>query len=192
MIHPPFLADLPVTCSALDFAVDRHAGQQRDADGAPFILHPIEVSVLLRNAGYDDPVIAAGLLHDLIEDTDTTPEELLERFGPRVCELVAALSEDGSIDDYEERKAALRKKVADRAEEVLAIYAADKVSKARELRAKIVRSPAARDDADIARRLDHYDASLALLLARLPGHPLVRTLQMELWALRALPPATGE
>ena len=187
-MQAPFLADLPLTCAALDFAVERHAGQQRDADGAPFILHPLEVAVLLRNTGHADEVVAAGLLHDLIEDTDTTPEELLDRFGPRVCNLVAALSEDPSIEGYEERKGALREKVARGGEDVLAIYAADKLSKAREMRARVVREPKAFDDPAVQRRLEHYDASLGLLLDRLAGHALVRALHFELWALRTLPP----
>src|SRR5687768_4470573 len=108
---PPFIEALPVTARAFEFAVARHEGQRRDSDAAPFILHPLEVAFLLRNRGCDDEVVAAGLLHDAVEDTDTTTEELLERFGSRVCGLVAALSDDPSIEDYAGRKAALRKQV---------------------------------------------------------------------------------
>src|SRR3712207_6362189 len=95
-LSPPFLSDLPLTCRAVAYAADRHEGQRRDSDAAPFILHPIEVAVLLRNRGYDDGVVAAAVLHDAIEETDATIEDLRERFGSRICALVSALSEDDS------------------------------------------------------------------------------------------------
>ena len=96
-LDAPFLADLPLTLSALDFAVERHAGQQRDADGAPFILHPLEVAVLLQNYGYDDEVVAAGAPPRPIENTDTTPDELLDRFGNGVV-LARRGAERGRVD----------------------------------------------------------------------------------------------
>jgi (p)ppGpp synthase/HD superfamily hydrolase len=188
-LRPPFLADLPLTCEALEFAVRHHEGQKRASDAAPFILHPLEVAVLLRGRGYDDEVVAAGLLHDAIEDSDATVDDLRDQFGPRVCALVAALSDDEAIEDYGERKAALREQVAAAGAEAAAIYAADKVAKARELRAELSRDPAAFDDPRIQRRLEHYDASLAMLDVRLADHPLTRQLRFELWALRALPPS---
>ena len=186
---PEFIEALPVTAAAFGYAVERHEGQRRDSDAAPFILHPLEVAVLLRNRGYDDEVVAAGLLHDLIEDTDATAEELRERFGPRVCGLVAALSDDATIEDYAERKAALREQVERAGPEAAAIYAADKVAKARELRATLTRNPGAAGDEAVRRRLRHYEASLEMLERALPGHPLPQQLRFELWALRTLPPS---
>ena len=192
-LSPPFIADLPLTCEALAYAVSHHEGQRRDSDAAPFVLHPLEVAVLLRNRGYDDEVVAAGLLHDAIEDTDATVEDLRDRFGQRVAGLVAALSDDGSIDDYAERKAALRQQVERAGAEAAAIYAADKVAKTRELRATLTRAPAAMEDEQVQRRLAHYEASLEMLERVLADHPLPRQLRFELWALRTLPPpATGD
>lgn len=188
---PEFVEPLPVTAEAFGYAVERHEGQRRDSDAAPFVLHPLEVAMLLRNRGYDDEVVAAGLLHDLIEDTGATAEELRERFGPRVSGLVAALSDDASIADYGERKAALREQVESAGPEAAAIYAADKVAKARELRAALTRAPAAAGDEAIQRRLRHYEASLEMLERALPGHPLPRQLRFELWALRTLPPSAN-
>jgi (p)ppGpp synthase/HD superfamily hydrolase len=187
-LRPPFLSDLPLTGAALEFAAEHHEGQRR-SDAAPFILHPLEVALLLLNRGYDDEVVAAGILHDTIESTDATSDELRERFGPQVCALVAVLSEDTSIEDEAEQKAALRRQVADTAPpEALAIYAADKVSKARELRARLSCNPATRADEDVVRKIEHYRASVELLQERLPDHPLTRQLAFELWALDALPP----
>ena len=188
-LSPPFIADLPETCRALEFAAQRHEGQRRESDLAPFILHPLEVAVLLRNRGYPDEVVAAGLLHDAIEDTDATAEDLHEHFGDRVADLVSALSDDETIDDYGERKARLRAQVEDAGAEAAAIFAADKVAKARELRATLTRNPHAGQDPQIQRRLEHYEAGLAMLDRALPEHPLPRQLRFELWALRTLPPS---
>ncbi len=187
-LSPPFIDDLPLTCEALAYAAEHHSGQRRDSDFAPFILHPLEVAVLLRNRGYSDEVVAAGLLHDAIEDTDATADELRERFGSHVAELVSALSDDEGIEDYGERKAALRAQVAQAGPDAAAIYAADKVAKARELRATLTRAPAAVDDETVRRRLEHYEKSLEMLDGALPDHPLPRQLRFELWALRTLPP----
>ena len=76
----PF-AGLPMAQAALRFARARHAGQRREIDHAPFIDHPIEVAWLLRRDGQPDEVIAAGLLHDVLEKTATTSAELRRRFG---------------------------------------------------------------------------------------------------------------
>jgi (p)ppGpp synthase/HD superfamily hydrolase len=187
-LSPPFIADLPLTCEALEYAIARHEGQRRDSDAAPFILHPLEVAVLLRNRGYEDEIVAAGLLHDAVEDTDATPEEIGARFGDRVGGLVDALSDDESIEDYRERKAALRAQVEAAGPEAAAIYAADKIAKARELRAELTREPGTLDEPGVQRRLDHYEASLAMLERALPDNALPRQLRFELWALRTLPP----
>lgn len=133
--------------------------------------------------------MAAGLLHDAIEDSDATTEDLRERFGDRVARLVESLSDDPTIEDKRERKAALREQVSEAGRDAQAIFAADKVAKARELRAKLTRDPSARDDEDIKLRLEHYDRSLEMLSVHIPDLPLVRQLRFELWALRELPPA---
>src|SRR3954466_3959938 len=110
--YPSFVDGLPMTRAALEFAASGHAGQVRDADQAPFILHPLEVAHLLQGRDYPDHVIAAGVLHDLLEDTDVSEAELAERFGPEVTHLVVAVSEPEGEGSYAERKARLRKEVA--------------------------------------------------------------------------------
>jgi (p)ppGpp synthase/HD superfamily hydrolase len=143
------------------------------------------VAVLLRNRGFDDEVVAAGLLHDLVEDTPATADDVRRRFGDRVAGLVAALSDDERIAGYEERKAALREQVAAAGPDAQAVFAADKVAKARELRAEAARDPSALGD---EQRLRHYERSLEMLEREAPDLPLVRQLRFELWALRELPP----
>jgi (p)ppGpp synthase/HD superfamily hydrolase len=171
------------TRAAVAFADRRHAGQRRDGDGAPFVLHPVEVAWLLHAAGYPDHVVAAGVLHDVIENTATDRSELQERFGDNVAELVANLSEDPTIADEVERKAALRRQVAEAGREAGAVFAADKISKVRELRARVVETELRA--ADLA-KLDHYERSYAMLDELLPGQQLVADLRRELEALRAV------
>jgi (p)ppGpp synthase/HD superfamily hydrolase len=184
MPRTDFVQRSPLTRDALAFADARHAGQTRDLDGLPFVTHPVEVACLLHEAGYRDEVVAAGVLHDVLEDTDADHAELEARFGRRVADLVDAVSDDPSIEDRAERKAALRRQVAAAGECAAAVFAADKVSKARELR---VRGSRGRLDRADAGRIDHYEASLAMLDELIPGHDLVRQLRMELEAVRALP-----
>lgn len=164
----------PGTRDALHYARQRHAGQHR-ADGAPFIAHPIEVARLLHEAGADERLVAAGLLHDTIEKTDTSASELHGRFGPEITSLVLTVTEDQRIRGYRARKAALREQVARAGNEALLLFAADKLSKARELQL----GPRAGEPA----RVDHYRRCLALLERRLGDAPLVDQLRTELEVL---------
>jgi hypothetical protein len=184
---PSFVADLPTTAAALAFASERHAGQVRETDGAPFILHPLEVAQLLRGRDHPDHVIAAGVLHDVIEDTDVTGDELRERFGADVAELVLSVSEPPGGGSYAERKARLRDAVGEASADAAAVFAADKVAKAREFRLGLV-SRYAPSPAIDAEKLEHYWACLALLERRLGHQPLVRQLRFELEALALMPP----
>jgi (p)ppGpp synthase/HD superfamily hydrolase len=188
-IEPPFVASRPLTGAALKWAAALHRDQRRAVDRAPFILHPLEVAALLSGRGYDDEVTAAGLLHDVIEDTHAGIDELRGRFGDRVAEIVAAVSEDPAIEDYAERKAALRAQVGVAGPDAHAVFAADKVVKARELRAQAARAEASLDEPDLHRRLEHYELCLETLETVARDRPLVNQLAFELWALRRLPPA---
>jgi (p)ppGpp synthase/HD superfamily hydrolase len=187
MRFPSFVDQLPLTRRALEFAAARHGGQERAADRAPFILHPLEVAHLLHGRDCPDEVVAAGVLHDTVEDAHVTVEELRAHFGERVATLVGAVTEPERDGPYRERKAALRAAVEGAEDDAVAIYAADKVAKVRELRMALVKDAGAA----CAERLEHYEASLALLERRLPGHPLVRQLRFELEALEFLPPRRG-
>jgi (p)ppGpp synthase/HD superfamily hydrolase len=187
---PTFADALPLTRRALEFAAERHDGQRREADDAAFILHPLEVAQLLRGRGYPDAMVAAGVLHDSLENTDATPFELEQRFGPDVARLVSAVSEPSSVGSYAQRKARLRTSIEGGSHDAAIVYAADKVAKARELRMTLARDWAAAASSETADKLDHYWASLAMLERRLAGDPLVSQLRFELEALATLPPGT--
>lgn len=83
--------DLDLICRAFNFAYQLHEGQYRKS-GEPYIAHPIAVAGLLRDLGGDKAMIAAGFLHDVVEDTEVTPEEIEERFGEEVRQLVEGVT----------------------------------------------------------------------------------------------------
>jgi (p)ppGpp synthase/HD superfamily hydrolase len=180
-----FLARLPISSRAAEWAHAAHEGQKRQVDGAPFMVHPYEVAMLLHSTGYGDGVLAVGLLHDVVEKGGASLDDVRAEFGAEIAADVAALTEDESIADYHERKAALRRSAAEAREDVVAVFAADKVVKARELRL------AAAADRLLAREVAckraHYVASLEVLDRRLPGHPLTDALRFELAAHLVVP-----
>lgn len=95
---------------ALDFAAERHSAQRRKGpDAAPYVNHLIEVAMLVANVGLVDDVevLIAAVLHDVLEDTPTSSGELTERFGPRVCGFVQALSDDKALPRKRRRQITL-------------------------------------------------------------------------------------
>ena len=173
--------------AALKFASARHANQYREIDHAPFVVHPIEVGSLLHRDGQPDEVIAAGLLHDVLEKTRTTRAELQRRFGACIARLVESVTDDPSIDDYESRKRELRDRVAHAGSNTVAIFAADKISKVREL----ALLPTSRLDETTTRaKLAHYRASLEMLRGVAGNSVLVDLLDAELNGL-SRKPVTG-
>ncbi|WP_163652149.1 HD domain-containing protein [Listeria sp. PSOL-1] len=86
------------------FAANAHLGQKRKITGEKYFSHPLNVARLLANAGFSEEVVVAGLLHDVVEDTEITSQEIERQFGKPVAELVAAHTENKALS-WEERKA---------------------------------------------------------------------------------------
>jgi (p)ppGpp synthase/HD superfamily hydrolase len=132
---PRIIGASELVASAYELAAEAHEGQRRKDDGSPYISHPIAVAQVLRDAGFRDQVIAAALLHDVVEDTELSSEEVANRFCDEVAQLVEALSEDEGIEGFEERKREHREQVEEAGYEAVAIYIADKLSNLRDMRA---------------------------------------------------------
>lgn len=99
------LSNLVRLLDAAHFAADKHRHcRRKDADATPYINHPLRVAQVLAEAGVTDvDVLVAGLLHDTVEDTGTTPSELCARFGPVVAGLVAEVTDDKSLEKHERK-----------------------------------------------------------------------------------------
>jgi (p)ppGpp synthase/HD superfamily hydrolase len=176
--------------SALVFAVRCHARQRRKSDGAAFIEHPLEVAGLLHDAGCSDVVVAAGLLHDVVEDSRVSVAELTWRFGAEVANLVQAVTEDSTVDDYRHRKRMLREQVRITGGDAALVFAADKIAKVRELPEAVRRDRerlagvSSRERHQVEHqqrlRLEHYRRSLRMLQRVAPGHPLVKRLASDI------------
>jgi (p)ppGpp synthase/HD superfamily hydrolase len=142
-----------------EFVADAYATRLRRQGRT--VEHPIAVSELLADDGQPPPLVLAGLLHDLLEDTDVTPAELQERYGPEVARLVGALTQDTAIVKYGERKAALRAQILDAGPEAVIVALADKTAKLQ-----------SSEDRPKRRQMAHYRATLDGIEARY-GHSRV-------------------
>jgi len=131
--------DLVFLAQAADYAARQHMAQRRKGEKAePYVNHLTEVAALLAEATYGDDVVLlmGGLLHDTLEDTDATYEDLAERFGPQVAALVAEVTDDKSLPK-EERKRLQVETSGDKSRRAKLLKIADKASNLRGL----VRSP---------------------------------------------------
>ncbi|MFI5906776.1 HD domain-containing protein [Dactylosporangium sp. NPDC051541] len=121
-------ATLAALDEAVEFAAERHGDQRRPA-GEPYLEHLLEaLDVLVTAVGARDPdVLRAAVLHDVVEDTPTTLDEVRERFGPRVAELVGWVTKEGDRAAYLER-------LRDAPDAALAVKLADRLSNVQRLR----------------------------------------------------------
>ena len=138
---------------AAHFAAEKHRDQRRkDKNASPYIIHPISVALAITQiGGVDDPeTLAAALLHDTLEDTETTPEELEAEFGKKVCEYVLDVSDDKTLpkDERKRRQIEHAKKISKGA---ALIKLGDKISNVTD----VINSPP--EDWDINRRKEYLD-----------------------------------
>jgi (p)ppGpp synthase/HD superfamily hydrolase len=179
----------PLVRNALEQARADHAGQVRNGSGGmPYVEHPVTVAAQLEEHGYREEVLAAALLHDVVEDSETSLDELREKFGEEVAGMVGALTDDESIEAYRERKAEHRERVAAAGPGAHAIYAADKLTNTKTLReAYAAEGDAVRDEfkVPLELKLEIWEADLALLREKAPELPFLDALEEELSGLRS-------
>jgi RimJ/RimL family protein N-acetyltransferase len=165
---PPFL-DTPLLQDAYRFVTESYS---RRSNGDADIDHAIEVARLVSRAGEPEYVVAAALLHDVLEDTDTGPSALRTRFGDEIADLVASLTENNAIAGYARRKAALRGQVVEAGRDAALIFAADKLAR--------LRSFDKQDDPPPPPKLAHYRRTVELLSERYPDLPFLDELRERL------------
>ena len=145
--------ELALLLKALAFAAHKHRDQRRkDAEASPYINHPIALADVLVNEGgvTDVEVICAALLHDTVEDTDTTHEELANAFGSRIARIVAEVTDDKRLPK-DERKRLQIEHAPTLSHEAKLVKLADKLCNLRD----VAEWPPAKWD--LARRREYYD-----------------------------------
>lgn len=126
----------------------------------------------MREAGGDEDLCVAALLHDLVEDTDVELGDIERDFGPRVAGYVAVMTEDESIEDYGERKHEHRERARAAGPDLALLFVADKLSNARRMR----RGQKKPDEA----KLEHYRLTEATMREAYPDLPLLDELRAEI------------
>ena len=111
---------------AIRIATEAHSGQMRKADGMAYITHPIAVALKLAKHGFSDIVIAAALVHDVLEDTDYPVNKFKKELGDEVFEIVKAVSNDKSLE-WEEKKIKYIENIRKGPEEAKVVAVADKI-----------------------------------------------------------------
>jgi len=157
VIHPIESAvsggELSGLLHAISFAAAKHRNQRRkDKDASPYINHPIELATLLNTVGgiSDLAVLQAAILHDTVEDTDTSYEELLEHFGRRVADIVMEVTDDRRLE--KPRRKALQIEHAPHASrEAALVKLADKICNLRDV------AHAPPDRWSLERRQEYFD-----------------------------------
>ena len=109
------------------FIALKHDGQYRRGFDFPYSTHLFGVARVLKNAKYPEQVVVAGLLHDILEDSDTTEQELLENFGLYILELVKAVSDPDKSIPWKERKQYVIARIPQLTDEQMAITLAEKI-----------------------------------------------------------------
>lgn len=143
--------ELVLVLDAAAFAADKHRRQRRkDAEATPYINHPLMLATILaREGGVGDPaIIAAALLHDTVEDTETTPAELEVRFGADVAGIVAEVTDDKSLPKLERKRLQIAR-AGHKSHGAKLVKLADKIANLRDLAA------APPTDWDQTRRADY-------------------------------------
>lgn len=111
---------------AARIAYTAHARQTRKDDGSPYFIHPCMVALKLAAYGFDEKIIAAGYVHDVLEDTSVTKEALEQALGSEVVRIVLSVTEDKSLP-WEERKKSYIVRVCEGSDGAKAVSLADKI-----------------------------------------------------------------
>ena len=134
------MANKPLDTDILDraivFAVRAHAGTERRGKGFPYIVHPMEAVEIVATMTCDQELLAAAALHDTVEDTDITLEQIRAEFGERVAAFVAAESDEpherpDSVENWRKRKQAAIDRIAHGSRETKIVALGDKLSNMR-------------------------------------------------------------
>lgn len=183
--------------TAINFAADKHRDQLRKGDGLPYIVHPFAVAWLLADAGAEEDVVIAGLLHDILEDVKGYSfEDMKQQFGERVATIVRDVSEDKDpnvVSDekatWQERKEKYLTHLRGASDDALLVSVADKIHNLQSMkRAYEVQGEALWEsfNSPADKKVWFYEEVLKIAEGKLSTHLLVRKLRQALQELRDL------
>lgn len=161
---------------AIIFATQAHKGQLRKVSQTPFILHPLAVGCILADAGESEAVVVAGILHDTVEDTDVTLEQIRQKFGTEVADIVDGCSENKALS-WHERKTATIELLETASLEVCVVTCADKIHnllvsvEGIKKEGKEFFDPFKKGYTD---QKWYYGSIVEVLQRRMPNHPLLK------------------
>jgi guanosine-3',5'-bis(diphosphate) 3'-pyrophosphohydrolase len=162
------------------FAAEKHRMQRRrDVEASPYINHPIALANVLKNeGGISDPIVlCAALLHDTIEDTETTYDELRHEFGPEIADVVAEVTDDPSLKK-EARKLAQIEHAHLKTPRAKLVKLADKICNLRDM---VERPPA---EWSLGRKQEYFDWAKAVVDRLRGAHGTLERLFDEAYARR--------
>jgi GTP pyrophosphokinase len=125
----------PMIDEAAELSREAHSGQERNFSGNPYHVHSTRVAALLRQNDASEEQIAAGYLHDTIEDTDVEYEQLLEQFGKEVANIVLEMTNDGEMIDRFGKTDYMKRKLVSMSDEALTVKLADRYDNTSDLQA---------------------------------------------------------
>jgi len=170
--------------AALALAARAHRDQLRKGTDLPYIAHPVHVSIILIRHGFCEDLAIAGLLHDVVEDTDTSLALIAAEFGDDVARLVEAVSETKSADGaelpWEQRKAEKLAHLQSAGPDVAALKAADAIHNLRSIIADLHSHGSSvweRFKRGSGPTLGYYHAILDPVRVKLGAHPSVAELE---------------
>jgi (p)ppGpp synthase/HD superfamily hydrolase len=118
---------------ALQIASKSHEGQYRKNTDIPYITHPVAVGMMLLKSGYSEEIVAAGILHDTVEDTTLTLNEIKKEFGSMIAEIVEGSSEPDKSLPWKARKEHTIDFLKSASEDIRAVVCADKLHNIRSI-----------------------------------------------------------
>jgi GTP diphosphokinase / guanosine-3',5'-bis(diphosphate) 3'-diphosphatase len=172
--------ELALLLKALAFAAHKHRDQRRkDAEASPYINHPIALADVLVNEGgvSDVEVLCAALLHDTVEDTATTHQELADAFGSRIARIVAEVTDDKALAKAERKRLQVEHAAA-LSREAKLVKLADKICNLRDV---AQRPPASWD---LARRSEYFDWAKRVVDGLRGVHPRLEAAFDAAYAMR--------
>jgi guanosine-3',5'-bis(diphosphate) 3'-pyrophosphohydrolase len=169
-MHNPY--DIALVIQAIEFAAQKHRKcRRKDIDASPYINHPIALMhVLCVDGGISDPtILAAAALHDTIEDTETTAEELRTAFGEEIANIVVELTDDKNLLKADRKRLQIEH-ARHMSREGALVKLADKISNLRD----VAGNPPA--NWDIERRREYFEWAKAVVDGLPPVSPKLRAL----------------